>query len=176
MNPIVIEGYLVQSKLEHALQAIVGAGNWKGREVRLPTGRWRWDMSCQAGDRAMVVEFDGDEHYRNTLKIQVDEQKDRIAAEYGYHVVRIPYWVQLTTETLLHYFGLSANIHQDFPHGFITTKVFPASFCELGILRFEQELYSLPASVREAVVLSLRARANEHGAKYVIPTRLQNVL
>src|ERR1035438_355061 len=46
--------------------------------------------------------------------------------------------------------GLEAEIDQSFPHGFITTKLFPASFCELGIERFRAELLALPGSVRDA--------------------------
>lgn len=173
---VTIEGYLVQDKLERALREIVGANSWRGREVRLPVGRRRWDMSYELDGQVTVVEFDGDEHYRNTLKIKADEEKDNIATEHGYRVIRIPYWVQLTTETLRHYFDLEATIHQDFPHGFITTKVFPASYCELGLSRFERELESLPSSVRNAVIHSLRERAAEHGNVYVVPSRLQNVL
>ena len=45
----------------------------------------------------MVVEYDGDEHYCNTLKIKADIEKDQKAAEMGYRVVRIPYWIQLTS-------------------------------------------------------------------------------
>ena len=176
MKTVTIEGYLVQGKLEDALREIVGADSWQGREVRLPVGRRRWDMSYQINAQITVVEFDGDEHYRNTLKIKADEEKDRIAEEHGYHVVRFPYWIQLTTETVAHYFGLSAEVQQDFPHGFITTKVFPASYCELGLARFERELSSLPATVRASVVASLRARAQEHGVRYVIPSQLQNML
>lgn len=176
MTPIVIDGYLVQAKLERALQEIVGAANWQGREVRLPVGRRRWDMSYCIQDQVTVVEFDGDEHYRNTLKIKADEEKDRIAADYGFRVVRFPYWVQLTTETLAHYFGLAAQVQQDFPHGFITTKIFPASFCELGLVRFERELASLLPVTRDAVLLSLREQAAEHGVQYVVPMRLQNAL
>jgi hypothetical protein len=58
---------------------------------------------------------------------------------------------------------MEAEIEQSFPHGFITTKLFPASFCELGIERFRDELLALPDSVRDAVVLSLRARVEEYG-------------
>ena len=58
-------------------------------------------------------------------------------------VVRVPYWVQLDRTTLGHYFGLSAEIEQRFPHGFITTKLFPASYCELGVERFRRELEAL---------------------------------
>jgi hypothetical protein len=77
---------------------------------------------------------------------------------------------------LAHYFGLEADIIQDFPHGFITTKVFPASFCELGIARFEREMESLPDSVRQAVISSLRLRVLEHGVEYVIPQKLAGLL
>ena len=175
MVAVTIEGYLVQAKLESALREIVGANSWRGREVRLPVGKRRWDMSYEIDGQVTVVEFDGDEHYRNTLKIKADEEKDSIAANHGYRVVRIPYWVQLTTQTLRYYFGLTATIHQDFSHGFITTKVFPASYCELGLSRFRRELESLPASVRNAVMNSLRERATEHGNVYGLPSSLQNV-
>lgn len=166
---IVIEGYLVQAKLEQVIKEIVGPQQWLGREQRLPVGRTRWDMTYKAGDQVTAVEFDGHSHYCDSLRIKADEEKDRIAREHGYKVVRIPYWVQLTTETLAHYFNLIATIKQDFPHGFIATKIFPASYCKLGILRFERELSSLPASVQAAVVRSLHDRAKEHGEKYVYP-------
>lgn len=84
MKTVTIEGYLVQDKLEDALREIVGADSWQGREVRLPVGRRRWDMSYKLNAQITVVDFDGDEHYRNTLKIKADEEKDRIAEEHGY--------------------------------------------------------------------------------------------
>jgi hypothetical protein len=56
-----------------------------------------------------------------------------------------PDWVQLDSLTLKHYFGLDVKIEQSFPHGFITTKLFPASFCELGIERFRAELAAFPS-------------------------------
>jgi hypothetical protein len=86
--------------------------------------------------------------------------------------VRFPYWVQLTTETLCHYCGLDAQVVQDFPHGFIVTKIFPASFCELGVERFRGELEQLPEGVRVAVIKSLQDRAKEHGRQYVVPAAL----
>jgi hypothetical protein len=122
------------------------------------------------------VEYDGDEHYRNSLKVKADREKDRLAREAGMGLVRVPYWVQLDGLTLRHYFGLLAEVRQDFPHGFITTKLFPASFCELGVERFRQELEGLPVAVREAVVLSLRERAREHGLEYVLPSALRGLI
>lgn len=176
MPPIQIDGYLTQAKLERALRQIVGVGNWRGSEVRLPTGRRRWDMSYEIGGQATVVEFDGDEHYRHTLKIKADREKDGIACKYELRVVRVPYWVQLTNETLRYYFDLDADITQDLPHGFITTEVFPASFCELGVIRFEKELDLLPIGVKRDVLKSLRDCADKHGAEYVLPKSMRNLL
>ena len=174
MKTVTVTGYLVQRKLELALREIVGIERWKGTEVILSGSRRRWDMSFEGSSGLVVVEFDGDEHYRNTLKIKTDEGKDAFARAHGIQVVRIPYWIQLTTETLQHYCSLDAEIHQDFPHGFIETKVFPASYCELGLRRFQRELESLPLSVRDAVLSSLSARALEHGDEYVLPAFLRH--
>lgn len=176
MPNISISGYLVQAKLENALKEIVGSEAWRGREVRLPTGCRRWDMSYELGGVITVVEFDGDAHYRDTLKIKTDKEKDAVARERNFQIIRFPYWVQLTTETLAHYFGLTAVIDQNFPHGFITTRIFPASFCELGVFRFKCELDSLPAQVRDSVIASLNDRAAEHGIEYVLPEGLRNGL
>lgn len=173
---IEIEGYLVQHKLEDALRTIVGMDQWCGREIVLTGTRKRWDMAFRAGGQVTVVEFDGDEHYRNSLKIRDDRAKDEIAAAEGLKVVRFPYWIQLTTETLRHFFGLDAVVTQNFPHGFITTKLFPASFCEQGVNRFTRELDSLPSGVREAVVKSLYERVDEYGAECVLPSALHGLL
>jgi hypothetical protein len=170
-----IQGYLVQGKLESALMAIVGT-SWIGREQRLAGSRRRWDMCFTVNGAIVAAEFDGDEHYCNSLKIKADREKDELAKAASIRVVRVPYWIQLTDETLRHYFGLEAKIVQNFPHGFITTKIFPASFCELGIERFRRELNELPSSVRDAVLLSLRERVAEHGIEYVLPTELRGLV
>src|SRR5262249_6490442 len=114
--------------------------------------------------------------YCNSLKIKADRAKDEAAARAGARLVRFPYWVQLDSQTLAHFFALVARVQRDFPHGFVTTRHYPASFCELGIGRFERELASLPASVRREVEESPRARAREHGVEYVVPTPLRRLL
>lgn len=176
MDMITIEGYLVQKKLEEALREIVGVANWKGRELLVPGSRRRWDMAYAIDGETTVVEFDGDAHYWNSLKIKVDIEKDAVAKRLGFKVVRFPYWVQLTDETALYYFGLCAKIKQDFPHGFIATKVFPASFSDLGIQRFADELTALPISVQKAVVSSLKERAEEYQVEYVLPSVLRHLV
>jgi hypothetical protein len=121
----------------------------------------------------VLVEYDGPEHYRDSVKIRADRQKDDLAAANGMRLVRVPYWVQLDRMMARHWFGLEADIEQSFPHGFITTKLFPASFCEFGVMRFRRELEALPAAVREAVIRSLRDRAAKYGIEYVLPTELR---
>jgi hypothetical protein len=74
-----IDGYLVQAKLEAALRAIVGDDAWRGTEVRVEGRRLRWDMVYEFDGHRVAVEFDGDEHYRHTLKIKADREKDEAA-------------------------------------------------------------------------------------------------
>jgi hypothetical protein len=75
---ICIEGYLTESKLSAALQQIM-PGGWIGDQVRAEGSRHRWDMSYQVERTVTVVEYDGDEHYRHSLKIKADRAKDEIA-------------------------------------------------------------------------------------------------
>ena len=166
---IKIEGHLVQHKLEAALKEIVGDA-WVGREVAIPESKLRWNIVYKHNDKMVAVEFDGDQHYRDALVIKRDREKDNLAILFDYKLIRIPYWVQLTTETLKFYFDLDAEIDQNFPHGFITTKIFPASFCDLGVVRFQHELSNLPDRVQDDVMESLETQAKKHGFSYVLPT------
>lgn len=172
---VVIDGYLTEPKLASALKAIFGA-EWLGTQFSFGTTRHRWDVAFRRGDSITVVEYDGDEHYRHSMKIKADRVKDEVARMAGFEVVRFPYWVQLDSLTLRHYFGVTAEIQQSFPHGFITTKIFPASFCELGVARFIAELNSLPAAVQKSVLDSLRERTAEHGVEFVLPSSIANII
>ncbi len=133
-------------------------------------------MTFKQSDSLVLVEYDGDEHYRDSLKIKADREKDQLAQENRMRVVRIPYWVQLDNVTVRHYFGLSAEIRQTFRHGFITTKLFPASFSELRIERFKRDLDALPSQVRAAVIESLQERIKKYGLEYVLPSSLTDLV
>jgi hypothetical protein len=139
MTEITVEGYLTEPKLVDVLKTLSG-DDWRGGQLKLPNSRRRWDCAFQGSDCIVAVEYDGERHYINSLKIKADREKNALAAKHGIKVVRFPYWIQLTSETLSHYLGLTAKITQDFPHGFITTEWYPASFCELGVERFQSEL------------------------------------
>jgi hypothetical protein len=169
---IVIESYLTEPRLKLALQQIFG-NDWLGGQFGLPNSRRRFDMAFRLNSAIVLVEYDGDEHYRHSLKIKADREKDILASKNGMRLVRIPYWVQLDTMMAMHWFGIEVQIEQSFLHGFITTKLFPASFCELGIARFLRELDAIPAEVRHDVVTSLRKRVAEYGIEYVVPEKLR---
>jgi hypothetical protein len=173
--PVVIDGYLTEVKLANALRQLMGS-QWLGSQVKLPGSPYRWDAAFQLESTHVLVEFDGDDHYCNTIKIMVDRKKDLLAFEQESKLVRIPYWVQLDNVTIQYYFGFPADILPGFRHGFITTKVFPASFCELGIERFRREFEDLPVPVREAVSESLRDRIQEYAIEYVLPKSLRYIV
>jgi hypothetical protein len=169
-----VTGFLTEKRLAEIISALSPAGFVS--QFKLDRLNYRWDFKYEARSERVLVEYDGDEHYRNTTVIRADRAKAKVAAEHGFRSLSFPYWLQLDTFTLRHFFGLEAVIEQSFPHGFITTKLFPASFCELGIERFRAELEGLPSSVREAVISSLRDRVAGHGLQYVLPGSLADLV
>jgi hypothetical protein len=169
-----VEGYLTERKLADILSVLAPSGF--ATQFRVDGHNYRWDIKYEREREWVVVEYNGDEHYRNSLVIRADRSKARLASEHGFRTVSFPYWLQLDSFTLRHFFGFEEQIVQDFPHGFITTKLFPASFCELGIQRFREEIFCLPLRLREPVLQSLRDRGEEYGIEYVLPSALRGIL
>jgi very-short-patch-repair endonuclease len=89
---LTLAGYLTETTLADALVRIVGVDRWLGGQLRVQKCRKRWDMGFRSDDAVIVVEYDGDGHYCNTLKIRADRDKDQIAAAQGWRTVRFPYW------------------------------------------------------------------------------------
>jgi hypothetical protein len=86
---IKIEGYLTESKLSKALRELL-PDHWLGERVPVTNIRKLWDMAFKSDSRITVVESDGDDHYRHSLKIKGDRVKDEIAPCLGRQVVRFP--------------------------------------------------------------------------------------
>ena len=170
MKIVKYEGYLTQQKLSALLREALKDKYDLFMEERKVAGkpRCRWDMYMTfSNGREIAVEFDGDQHYRDTLVMKLDLEKDDLADEAGIEVVRIPYWVQLTDDTAKHYFDdLFDGIHieQDYPHGFIKSKIFPASYCAMGVERFLDELFNLPQGAYDIVLDNMIDQAI--GGKY----------
>ncbi len=177
MKTVKYEGHLTQQKLSAILrEALEDKYNSFMEEQKVPgKPRCRWDMYMTFPDgREIAVEFDGDQHYRDTLVMKLDLEKEDLADESGIEVVRIPYWVQLADDTAKHYFGDIFNgihIEQDYPHGFIKSKVFPASYCALGVERFMAELHDLPYDIFVEILMNLFDRAFDeaYAPEFIIP-------
>ena len=177
MKSVKYEGYLTKQKLSALLREALKDKYAAFMEEQKVAGkpRCRWDIYMTFPDgREIAVEFDGDQHYRDTLVMKLDLEKEDLADEAGIEVVRLPYWVQLTDDTAKHYFGDLFNgihIEQDYPHGFIKSKVFPASYCALGVERFMAELHDLPEKEFVEVVTNLFDRAFDtaYAPEFIIP-------
>ena len=177
MKTVKYEGYLTQQKLASLLKEALKDKYTSFIEEQKVVGnpRCRWDIYMTFPDgREIAVEFDGDQHYRDTLVMKLDLEKEDLADEAGIEVVRIPYWVQLTDDTAKHYFDdLFDGIHieQDYPHGFIKSKIFPASYCALGVERFMAELHDLPYDIFVEILMNLFDRAFDeaYAPEFIIP-------
>lgn len=181
------EGYLNQQKLQQMFKENIEEHNWLGTEIKLPNSKRRFDFGFIISKpicinntqytKKVLVEFDGHRHYTDALQIKIDREKDKLAKEHGYDLIRIPYWVQLTTETLKHYFNINGEVIQKYSHGFIDKNaILPASFCELGLDRFEEEIGNLPVNVKEEISKSLNNNINFYGYEYVMPKGMEYIL
>lgn len=126
----------------------------------------RFQPDFRSERHRLIVEFDGDDHYRSARRIVGDIERDAVFTDCGYQVVRVPYFVQLTRMVIGRLFGTLVRDSVDFlnfPHGFIAeTVVMPADFCELGIARFEADLERFDY-IRDDILKSLRHAAAARG-------------
>ena len=87
--------YLTEDLLGNALQKII-PGHWI-RDKKF-VGRTRPDFRNDVAK--LIVEFDGSTHYTSAKRIVADKAKDLAEARAGYKVIRIPYFVQLSAQTI----------------------------------------------------------------------------
>jgi hypothetical protein len=156
--------YLTEVSLGQFLRQRVDANFVANKPVPGLARRFRPDYHSDL--HKLVVEFDGDQHYRSSRVILGDVERDAFFTANGYRVIRIPYFVQLSCAVITHLFGDIAHTKDDFldfPHGFIaSTVVMPADFCELGIARFEDDLTCF-GYIAAAILQSLREAAAARG-------------
>lgn len=160
------DSYLTQQKLKILLKDIFKK-DFIDSEVNVPKTRMRWDFLIKNHNYLTVIEFDGDQHYRDSLIIMRDKLKDEIAKNLNYKTIRIPYFIQLDNQMFNYYFNKDIDLHRNFNHGFIKTKIFPASFCKLGIERYNSEIEKLPDNVKEEIKISLHIQKLKYGSEYV---------
>lgn len=125
-----------------------------------PINNTRTRPDFRSDQLKFIVQFDGFRHYSDPKQILKDLQDDELFLSLKYTIIRIPYFVQLDEVIIKKLFGIyTTNLIpiSDFPHGFISNKaLLPASFCELGIIRFinDLEFYS---EIKNTILDSLTA-------------------
>lgn len=173
------EGYLDETKLGQCLSEIFPEHTFVYNRAVPGSGiSNRPDYRCE--ELKLIVEFDGYQHYCQVDIMHKDMLKDCIYESMGYRIVRIPYYIQLTTDVVEHLFGVSdVEMKVEFPHGFIVDKgeKLPAEFCSLGIIRFAREMEEF-AFLQETIVDTLKAKMGKHQGciAHVLPMDCTNAI
>jgi hypothetical protein len=155
------EGYLTEQKLITIFSEISKSVSFD-MKTNVKIERYRGDITI---NNKYLIEFDGYQHYTQSEVFIRDSYKDatwEVKSEIN-KVIRIPYFVQLTTETFKYYFddllkdlSVEVEVTSNYPHGFIDKKaILPANFCSIGERRFFSEVEYLPFSVVDSIVSSL---------------------
>lgn len=138
-------------------------------------GHYRADYCCDS--LKLIVEFDGIDHYQKSTVVQSDAAKDTALSNLGYTVIRIPFFVQMSSGVIKHLFNLDTDFTQTFPHGFISKKAInmtPAHFCPLGLKRFADDLKKF-GYIKQDILNSLKDLAKTYGNDFVYPIGSEEV-
>jgi hypothetical protein len=171
-----IPEYLTEKSLGEKLTKIFSNQVFIHDEVVPDSGvRFRPDYRCD--ELHLIIEFDGDRHYREAAVIVRDQKKDKIFSKMGYKVVRIPYFVQLTKDIIKFIFDVDYDFHEEYPHGFISKEAkLPADFCELGVKKFKEDLIRFQI-IKGDIIESLKEKQKGLGViELVVPPSLFSLL
>lgn len=168
--------YLTESTLENFLEIIFPSSDWI-HDKTVPKSNILSRPDYRNDDLKLIVEFDGFHHYTLSSYIISDMKKDKCYTNMGYNVVRIPYFVQMSSDVIQNLFKININLNQNYPHGFVDKKAtLPADFCYMGIEKFKEDLNRF-AYIRPAIINSLHTKIKELGdVRIVIPPTLIDIL
>lgn len=129
--------YLTQEKLAEYLSSFCDIET----EVKVEGTRFKSDIQFENNGTKFAVEFDGDAHFTDLKVIERDIRKNKVLTEQGFSVVRIPYFIQLTRQTFVLFFGFDyprrGKKFEKYPHGFIDKNAkTPAHFSSQGMDKF----------------------------------------
>jgi len=107
--------------------------------------RIRPDFLCE--EEKIIIEFDGLQHYTSPLNIRKDRENQAIYESFGFKVIRIPYFINLTTDVVREMFGI--NVHgnlfdPNIPSMSVKWQNTPAFCCYEGIVRMAEEFKRYP--------------------------------
>lgn len=95
----------------------------------------------------LIVEFDGLPHYTKPDVIEKDKKNQAIYEQYGYKVIRIPYFIQLSKAAVKQIFDVDVEdelFDESIPSLGINGQHSPAFLCPAGIRRMAEEFMNFP--------------------------------
>lgn len=168
--------YLTETKLGEVLQTLYPHETIIHNK-QVPSSNLKYRPDYRIDSLKMIIEFDGYLHYSSASKIKREKIKEFEYGKMGYSIKRIPYFVQVDSNTIKHIFNIEYEWELEFPHGFIDNKaLLPCDFCEIGVQKFKMDLetYSFATS---AITDSLKNKVNELGdVDVVLPPSLQYLI
>lgn len=162
--------YLTESKLKDYLKIIYPNHDFI-HDKKVPNSGINNRPDYRNDELMLIVEFDGYLHYTQPSTIIADKMKDKIYSNMGYKIVRIPYFIQMSTLSISYLFDEYVNITQNYKHGFIDSKcILPAAFCEMGLCRYRLEFGRLDYKIKIDILDSIQDKIVQLGNKdLVIP-------
>lgn len=95
----------------------------------------------------LIIEFDGLPHYTNPDIIEKDIINNELYTSFGYKVVRIPYFIQLTSKAVKTLFDIEVSedlFDEQVSSLGIKGRNTPAYLCPAGIKRMAEEFKKFP--------------------------------
>lgn len=154
--------YLTEGKLYDVLVSMYGSDKVK-QQVTLPNKKRvdymveEVDFTDCKGKISLVIEFDGYKHYQSKENINRDLINNRLLIKSGYHVIHIPYFVQVQFAIPYYFNTMDCDNHiavayTGYPNGFIDDDCFrPIDFSVHGWYRFIYEIRNYPTPIREDI-------------------------
>lgn len=152
-------------------------------EVQLNRGakefhRYRPDVRIE--NLNLIIELDGINHFQSVKVIMSDKHRDEFLISLRYKVVRIPFFVQLTTEIIEHYFGIKNLKGSVCKCGFYSmtnnpnalNPNMPANFSSLGYQKYLNIVENLPIGARNEIENSIQEAIKLHGYEMVLPINI----
>lgn len=150
--------HLTESSLGQILTKLFGTKFIRNYQFR----RYRLDWFCPINK--ICIEFDGYYHYSDAMTQYRDLKKDSLLNIENITVIRIPYFIQLSNDTLRAFFpmvSIDFEYDQTYPHGFISKyAMLPANFNEIGVAKFISNLKEVDSNTRYEILKSLIIKAD----------------
>jgi hypothetical protein len=109
--------------------------------------RYRMRPDYRSEELKLIIEFDGLQHYRKPDIIEKDIKNDELYKSFGYKVVRIPYFVQLTDKAVKTLFDIDVS-EELFDESISSLSAkgqhSPAYLCPAGVKRMAEEFKKFP--------------------------------